>query len=47
MAIELESKESGKPNRLKSIYGAAKGKVWMADDFDQPLDDFAEYMSRT
>ncbi len=24
--------------------GTAKGKVWMADDFDQPLPDFAEYM---
>ena len=23
--------------------GSAKGKVWMADDFDEPLDDFADY----
>lgn len=38
------SKSGGKSNQLKSVYGAAKGKVWMADDFDHPLDDFAEYM---
>ncbi len=24
--------------------GSAKGKVWMSDDFDQPLEDFQEYM---
>ena len=23
--------------------GSAKGKVWMSPDFDEPLDDFAEY----
>lgn len=24
--------------------GGWEGKIWMADDFDAPLDDFAEYM---
>ena len=24
--------------------GSAKGKVWMSDDFDENLEDFAEYM---
>ncbi|MDR1135085.1 MAG: type II toxin-antitoxin system RelB/DinJ family antitoxin [Clostridiales Family XIII bacterium] len=24
--------------------GGWEGKVWMADDFDAPLDDFKEYM---
>ena len=24
--------------------GSAKGKVWMSDDFDEPLEDFKEYM---
>lgn len=24
--------------------GSAKGKVWMSDDFDEPLNDFREYM---
>ena len=25
-------------------FGALKGQIWMAPDFDEPLDDFAEYM---
>ena len=24
--------------------GSAKGKVWMSDDFDEPLEEFQEYM---
>ena len=24
--------------------GSAKGQIWMSDDFDQPLDDFKDYM---
>lgn len=24
--------------------GSAKGKVWMSEDFDEPLEDFQEYM---
>lgn len=24
--------------------GSAKGMIWMADDFDEPLEDFREYM---
>ena len=24
--------------------GCMKGKIWMADDFDAPLEDFNEYM---
>jgi DNA-damage-inducible protein J len=24
--------------------GCMKGKIWMADDFDAPLEDFKEYM---
>ncbi|WP_036478302.1 type II toxin-antitoxin system Phd/YefM family antitoxin [Myxosarcina sp. GI1] len=24
--------------------GSAKGKVWMSSDFDEPLEDFQEYM---
>ena len=25
-------------------FGSAKGQVWMSDDFDEPLDDFNDYM---
>jgi len=24
--------------------GSMNGKIWMADDFDEPLEDFKEYM---
>jgi hypothetical protein len=26
------------------VFGCAKGKYWMADDFDAPLEDFKDYM---
>lgn len=32
-------------NRLSEIYGKGENKSWMSDDFDAPLDDFAEYMT--
>jgi hypothetical protein len=35
-----ESSFSGK-NRG---YGSLKGKVWMSEDFNEPLEDFKEYM---
>jgi len=25
-------------------FGCLKGQIWMADDFDAPLDDFKDYM---
>ena len=34
--------ESAKPRKRKA--GSAKGEIIMADDFDAPLEDFAEYM---
>jgi DNA-damage-inducible protein J len=30
--------------RKKPHLGGWEGKVWMADDFDAPMDDFKEYM---
>ncbi len=35
--------EPAKP-RKKRQAGSAKGEIIMADDFDAPLEDFAEYM---
>jgi len=44
-------RQSGLPfdvsgDRLKKTPkpGCMKGKIWMADDFDAPLEDFKEYM---
>jgi hypothetical protein len=28
----------------KRVFGAAKGKFWMSDNFDAPLEDFKEYI---
>ena len=28
----------------RPTFGSAKGEVWMSDDFDDPLDDFDDYM---
>jgi DNA-damage-inducible protein J len=28
--------------RRKPMYGCAKDKIWISDDFDKPLDDFKE-----
>jgi hypothetical protein len=37
--------EVGKKKLPRSaVRGCLKGKVWMADDFDAPLEDFKEYM---
>ena len=36
---------SAKAEPLKEReFGCMKGKIWMADDFDAPLDDFKDYM---
>ncbi len=47
----LEGQNTPKPIAFREdgtpIYrraGAFKGKGWMADDFDEPLDEFKEYM---
>ena len=33
-----------KPLRKNRQFGRLKGKMWMADDWDAPLEDFKEYM---
>ena len=30
--------------RYPAKAGSAKGQVWMSDDFDEPLEDFKDYM---
>ena len=38
-----DSQSEEKPVRVPG-FGCAKGKIWMADDFDAPLEDFKDYM---
>lgn len=33
-----------KPSPLPFGRGCMKGKIWMADDFDAPMEEFREYM---
>ncbi|MCL2063413.1 MAG: DUF2281 domain-containing protein [Candidatus Cloacimonetes bacterium] len=33
-----------KGNLRSALMGKYKGKIWMADDFDEPLEDMREYM---
>jgi hypothetical protein len=41
----LKSKQvQAQPQKEKRPFGVLKGEVWMSDDFDAPLEDFAEYM---
>lgn len=28
----------------RPTFGSAKGLIWMSDDFDEPLEEFEEYM---
>ena len=35
---------ASEPERKTPKPGCMKGKIWMSDDFDAPLDDFKEYM---
>jgi len=35
--------ESFSPRKTPKL-GCMKGKIWMSDDFDEPLEDFKEYM---
>jgi antitoxin (DNA-binding transcriptional repressor) of toxin-antitoxin stability system len=40
-AIKLVPIESIEP---RPKFGSAKGLIWMSDDFDEPLEEFREYM---
>jgi DNA-damage-inducible protein J len=35
---------SNEPAKKSPKPGCMKGKIWMADDFDAPLEDFKDYM---
>ncbi len=35
---------SGIAEKRRELCGKYKGKMWISDDFDDPLDDFKEYM---
>ncbi|MCL1806133.1 MAG: DUF2281 domain-containing protein [Oscillospiraceae bacterium] len=40
----IEQQPQPKKNSREALAGCMRGKVWMADDFDAPLEDFKDYM---
>ena len=43
VTVTFQPNSSSRANRAAGVYGQGRGQVWMAEDFDAPLDDFAEY----
>lgn len=41
--INDASSEIEKPKK-RNGFGILKGKIWMSDDFDEPLEDLKDYM---
>ncbi len=40
----LKTKSKSKPNLKAREFGFAKGKIKLSPDFDEPLEDFNQYM---
>lgn len=40
----LLNKKKKKIKKKQPKFGCAKGKIYISPDFDEPLDDFKEYM---
>lgn len=40
----LMAKRKNKIKKKKPKFGCAKGQIYISPDFDDPLDDFKEYM---
>lgn len=42
--LTAQAKEKVDEKKPSSIFGILKGKIEMAPDFDEPLEDFKDYM---
>jgi len=43
--VEIVVRQNGRPEESAGPrFGSARGRVHIRDDFDEPLDDFREYM---
>ena len=42
-AFKLVPSET-EPKKKRGLIGSARGQIWMSEDFDEPLEDFEEYM---
>jgi len=41
---EIIASNSEVPSVARPIFGSGKGKMWISDDFDAPLEELQEYM---
>lgn len=41
---KILSQETNSTDKNKPVFGCAKGRIYMSPDFDEPLEEFAEYM---
>ncbi len=46
VTVTIESQAEAEPsaNGMAELCGRYEGRIWTSDDFDEPLEDFAEYM---
>ena len=44
VVLTITSKATEKEQKKEREPGCLKGQIWMAEDFDEPLEDFKEYM---
>ena len=44
LAQKLNASEEKQPKKERGGYGVLAGKIWMAEDFNAPLEDFKDYM---
>lgn len=44
VAYESAAGSTAKGNGIKSAFGCMRGEIWTSEDFDEPLEDFAEYV---
>ena len=44
LLIFLMAKNKKEIKKKKPKFGCAKGQIYISPDFDEPLDDFNEYM---
>jgi len=43
-AEDIETEQLKEKKSIESMFGCMKGKMCVPDNFDEPLDDFKEYM---
>jgi antitoxin (DNA-binding transcriptional repressor) of toxin-antitoxin stability system len=44
VVMPLPNQALTKREKRRQLFGSAKGLITMSDDFDQPLEDFKDYM---